>query len=205
MAVGNGFGRCAVVRLTLVALVAASVGLCTAQESPATSSVATPVPPLRSDSAAAPHAPEDYLISAEDLLDVFIIDVPELSRQYRVTPTGTLEFPFLKTPLTAEGLTPAQLGDELAGALRSGGLVREPHISISVKESRLHSVAIAGAVKKPQVYTVFGRTTLLDVLSLAGGLDDAAGSLVRITRGPMGMRLTGSAPTGSDAYSTGQS
>lgn len=144
-------------------------------------------------------APEDYLITAEDLLNVFIIDVPELSREYRVSQTGSLSFPLLKQPLQAEGLTVSQFTSELATALRANGLVSDPHISVTVKESRLHSVAIGGAVKHPQMYTVFGKSSLLDILALAGGLEDDAGSTVRITRGAMATRMAAAQDGGSGA------
>lgn len=139
------------------------------------------------------EAPQDYLITAEDVLDVYIIDVPELSRQYRVGPSGLLSVPLLPEPLKVAGLTPDQLASQLATVLRSRGLVSNAHVSVTVKESRAHSVAIAGAVKKPQIYYVFGRSTLLDILSLAGGLEDNAGSIVRVTRGPLAAQAMGTA------------
>jgi polysaccharide export outer membrane protein len=49
-------------------------------------------------------------------------------------------------------------------------------------------VSITGAVKSPQVYPVFSRTTLLDVLSQAGGLTDSAGNTALIHRGDIAMR-----------------
>src|SRR5690242_2300571 len=48
---------------------------------------------------------EEYIICADDLLDVYIIDVPELSRTYRVSQSGQLNFPLLPKPLNAAGLT----------------------------------------------------------------------------------------------------
>ncbi len=139
------------------------------------------------------EAPQDYLIAAEDLLDLYIIDVTELSRQYRVSPSGVLTLPLLPQPIKATGLTPDQLAHQVAIALNYYGLVTNPHVSVTVKESRAHSVAIGGAVKKPQIYYVFGRTTLLDILSLAGGLEDTAGSVVRIARGPIGTQAIANA------------
>jgi polysaccharide export outer membrane protein len=167
------------------------------------SSAVQPVLPPTASSAAT-RVPEDYLISPEDLLDIYIMDVPELSRQYRVTPSGRLVFPLLPSAIKAEGLTPDEISKELASALRANGLVSNPHISVTVKESRLHSVAIAGAVKKPQIYPVFGRTNLLDILSLGGGLDENAGSVVRITRGELGMRAVSDGTRPGAATGAGQ-
>jgi polysaccharide export outer membrane protein len=60
-----------------------------------------------------------------------------------------------------------------------------------VKESRLHSVAIAGAVKKPQIYPILGKTTLLDALSQAEGLADDAGNAAIISRGEIAAHRLG--------------
>ena len=59
---------------------------------------------------------------------------------------------------------------------------------MAAKESRVHAVTIAGAVKRPQIYPVFGKTTLLDVLSQAEGLADDAGNLAIVTRGAIAMQ-----------------
>ena len=61
-------------------------------------------------------------------------------------------------------------------------------MSVAIKESRVHAVTIAGAVKRPQIYPVFGKTTLLDVLSQAEGLADDAGNLAIVNRGTIAMQ-----------------
>ena len=134
-------------------------------------------------------APQEYLISPDDLLDIYIVDVPELSRAYRVSPIGQVNLPLLSHSLNVTGLTLSQLADLIAQELRSQALVTDPRVTVNVKESRTHSVTIAGAVKKPQIYFVFGRTTLLDVISQAEGLADDASSIANIARGEIGQRM----------------
>lgn len=124
-----------------------------------------------------------YVIDAGDLLYVYVLDVAQLSRDYRVSPGGTIAIPLLSSPVTAEGLTLNQLAVAISQKLISAGLVSHPHVTVMVKSSRAHAVAISGAVKSPQVYRIFGPTTLLDVLSQAGGLAPDAGSNAIITRG----------------------
>jgi len=131
---------------------------------------------------------EDTLISPDDLLDVYVLDVPEFSRQYRVSPTGSIAMPLLTEPLNAAGLTPNQLSAVVVEKLRAGGFVSNPQVTVRVMESRVHSVAVTGAVKKPQIYPLFGRTTLLDVLSQAEGLAEDAGTSAVITRGEIALR-----------------
>jgi polysaccharide export outer membrane protein len=69
---------------------------------------------------------------------------------------------------------------------------------VSVKDSRTHSVAITGAVKKPQIYVVFGRTTLLDVISQAEGLSEDASSVANITRGEIARHMLATNDHGND-------
>src|SRR5579863_3678667 len=99
-------------------------------------------------------AQQEYLISPDDLLDLYIVDVPELSRTYRVSPTGQVTLPLLSHPLNVAGLTLGQFADLTTQELRAQGLVSDPRVTVNVKESREHSVTVSGAVKKPQIYFV---------------------------------------------------
>jgi len=133
-------------------------------------------------------ADHDFLITPDDLLEIIVFDVPQMSREYRVSPSGDIVFPLLARPIIAAGKTPVQLSQAIATELRGAGMLSNPQVNVEVKESRLHSVAVTGAVKKPQIYQVFGRTTLLDVLSQAEGLAPEAGKTVVVTRGEFALR-----------------
>jgi polysaccharide export outer membrane protein len=147
---------------------------------------------------AQPHR-ADYVISPDDLLEVSVFDVSEFSRTYRVSPSGSITLPLVPAPIAATGLTTAQLAGAIRDTLQANGLLRKPQVTVEVKESRLHSVAVTGAVKKPQIYPVFAHTTLLDVLSQAEGLSEDAGNVVTVTRGDLaltGRELPGSQDSG---------
>ena len=139
----------------------------------------------------------DYVISADDLLEVNVFDVPEFSRTYRVSPSGSLTLPLVPAPIAAAGLTTAQLSSAIRDCLQADGLVSKAQVTVEVKESRLHSVAVTGAVKKPQIYPVFAPTTLLDVLSQAEGLSEDAGQVATVTRGDLALAAQG-LPGGQD-------
>lgn len=140
-------------------------------------------PTASSSPSASATIPDDYLIGEDDVLTVYVVDVPEFSRQYRVSTGGTVTVPMLPQPIPAAGLTLTQFSDRLAHELKASGLVSSPHVSSSVDQSRLHAVAITGAVKRPQVYPLFTRTTLLDMISQAEGLADDAGEVAIVQRG----------------------
>jgi len=158
-------------------------------------SVAQTAPPLvgtsnRDQHRDASNSPQqEYLINPDDLLDVYIVDVPELSRTYRVSPTGQVTLPLLSHPLNVAGLTLNQFAELTTQELKAPGLVSDPRVTVNVKESRTHSVTISGAVKKPQIYFVFGRTTLLDVISQAEGLAEDASSVANVSRGEIAKRM----------------
>jgi len=129
---------------------------------------------------------DDYVIGIDDVLKVSILDVPELSGEYRVDNSGKVTLPLLATRVKAAELTLSQFSESVTRELKAAGLVSDPHVSTSVDTSRLHAVAITGAVRRPQVYPVFSQTTLLDMLSQAEGLaDDASGTAV-VSRGTIG-------------------
>jgi polysaccharide export outer membrane protein len=130
----------------------------------------------------------EYIIAPDDLLDIYVIDVPELSRQYRVSPDGNIALPLLSEPITAAGLSPGQLSSVIATKLRSAGMVTNAAVTVNVQASQGHSVAITGSVRNPQVFPIFGQTNLLTVLSQAGGLADDAGDIAMVTRGETAMR-----------------
>jgi polysaccharide export outer membrane protein len=150
-----------------------------AQQSPGSN------PPLATRSVPVDGAapPADYAISPDDLLEVAVFDVPEMSRVFRVHSSGKVVLPLVREPIKAAGLTTDQLSAAIASRLRDDGLVSEPQVTVEVKESRLHSVVVAGEVKKPQIYPIFGETRLLDVLAQAEGLADNAGTVAVVSRG----------------------
>jgi polysaccharide export outer membrane protein len=133
----------------------------------------------------------DYVIGSGDLLAVEVFDVPELSREVRVNETGFISLPLIPVKVRVAGLTTFQLQDKLGELLQTNGLVSTPQVSVNVKEQHSQPITVIGAVKSPMVIQAVRQTTLLQVLSQAGGVSDDAGSTVIITRPP-------SAPTGSE-------
>jgi polysaccharide export outer membrane protein len=131
----------------------------------------------------------DYIISPDDVLIINVYDAPDITGEYRVSPTGQIALPLLPEPMIAAGRTPAQLSELISEKYRKSEIFSHPRVTVTAKESRVHAVTIAGAVKRPQIYPVLGKTTLLDVLSQAEGLADDAGNLAIVTRGVIGMQV----------------
>jgi polysaccharide export outer membrane protein len=146
---------------------------------------------------------EETLIFPNDVLFIQVFDVGEMTREYRVGVTGTILFPLLAEPVQVAGLTAQQAAEVISQKCIEAGVLSHPQISVTIRESKLHAVAVAGAVKDPQIYPVFGRITLLDLLLQAGGVTTDAGSLVTITRGEVSRRVL--AAEGGGAVEGGKS
>jgi polysaccharide export outer membrane protein len=115
------------------------------------------------------------------VLDINVFAAPELNRIVRVSSSGDISLPLLGS-VRAAGLTPVGLESLLQDLLRRS-YMKDPHVSIFVRDLQSHPVSVMGAVKMPGVFQVRGPKTLLEVLSLAGGLSDDAGDTAIIMRG----------------------
>jgi len=132
--------------------------------------------------AAAKNGPHDYIIGSGDLIEIEVFDVKELSREVRVSQTGTIAIPLVPVRLHVAGLTEAQTEEKIAEVLEADGLVTNPAVAVTVKDHRSKPITIVGAVNHPQVYQADHQVTLLEVLAEAGGIANDAGDSVIITR-----------------------
>jgi polysaccharide export outer membrane protein len=135
--------------------------------------------------AAAPHAtlpPSDYVIGSGDLISVQVFDVPEISRELRVSQTGTIGLPLVPVRLHVSGLTEMQAERKIQEVLEANGLVSHPEVTVTAKEKKNRPITIVGAVTHPMVYEADRQVRLIDVLAAAGGINPDAGDHVIITR-----------------------
>jgi polysaccharide export outer membrane protein len=137
---------------------------------------------IRSLSSAAHYMPHDYVVGNGDLLAIDVFDVKELSREVRVSQTGTIGIPLVPVRLHVTGLTEIQAEQKIAEVLEANGLVSHPEVSVSVKERKSKPITVVGAVAHPLVYQADRQVTLLEVLAEAGGIANDAGDTVIITR-----------------------
>ncbi len=89
----------------------------------------------------------DYRIGAEDLLEIAVFEAPELDRTLRVSANGQISLPLLGSSQAA-GLTSRELEVVIQELLRRS-YMKDPHVSVFVKDMQSHPVSVFGAVKKP--------------------------------------------------------
>src|SRR5882724_6088137 len=137
---------------------------------------------IRSLSANLRMTPHDYVIGRGDVLNIEVFDVKELSREVRVSQTGTIGIPLLPVRLYVAGLTEVQGEQKIAEVLEAHGLVSHPQVSVSVKERKSKPITVVGAVPRPMVYQADRPVTILEVLAEAGGIANDAGDTVIVAR-----------------------
>ena len=158
-------------RLHLSALSAAFVLLTFGQPA-----FAAPLPPP--DNAPARVGASDYRIGPDDKLDINVFQIAELSRTVTVDSGGKVLLPLLGS-LQASGRTPGELSNDIATALKKS-FMKDPQVTVSVKEAQSERVTVDGAVIQPGVYPLTGRTSLLQAVSLAKGPDPRLANIKRV-------------------------
>lgn len=157
---------------TLALIAACAVALCQSgpplqgQEAPAAASGNLPAQP----------------VGPTDLLALSVYGAPELTRTLRVSELGTIRIPMLRQPIEVNGLLPAQVEEKIAEALASNEILVDPQVTVTIAEYHSRPISVAGAVKSPVTFQAWGKTTLLEALTRAGGLSDEAGAEILLTR-----------------------
>lgn len=143
---------------------------------------APPPPSAAPQGTVAPIEPlKDYVIGPQDLLQITFQEASELSREVRVNADGSVNLPLMDR-FSLAGLTLDQAERLIVKKYRDGGILNDPHVSVSVKELQSQPVTVMGAVRTPGVFQVSGQSRLLRMISQAGGLSDEAGTEIQILR-----------------------
>jgi polysaccharide export outer membrane protein len=124
---------------------------------------------------------KDYIVGPEDLLEINFLDTDKLRSEARVNGQGEIRLQLIGDTEVA-GLTPAEIAKKLVRLYKEGDYLKDPNITVAMKEFRHQKVAVSGAVNKPDSYALIGPRTLLEVLGMAGGLSDKAGETAHIIR-----------------------
>lgn len=114
-----------------------------------------------------------YLIGPFDKLVIDVFGIEELSeKEVQTDASGRISFP-LAGIIEASGLTPGEVETVIEDRLR-GRFVRDPQVTVNLKETVSQVITVDGQVKEPGLYPVIGRMTLMRAVATAKGLDEFA-------------------------------
>lgn len=143
------------------------------QNSPAFQAASLPptqqVPQFSSQMPSTSMVRPDYVIGPDDVISVDVFQIPDLSRTVQVDSEGNVLLPLLGS-VPAAGRSVSQLSHQIATAY-GDKYVRDPKVTVAVKNSESHKVTVNGAVVQPGMYPISSGTTLLQAIALAKGPD----------------------------------
>jgi polysaccharide export outer membrane protein len=127
-----------------------------------------------------PASNAEYRLGPRDLVEIKVLEIPELNVERRVSERGTVALPLLGD-FPVEGLTAAEFRTKLEALLKEK-YVNRADVSIVVKDFANKPVTVVGAVQHPGALTISGRWSLLQAISAAGGLTEGAGRKIYVLR-----------------------
>ena len=150
--------------------------------------------PASGPRARAPDAPTSAAMSVSgadkigptDVLDISVFQVPELTKSVQVSESGTVNL-----PLVGEISVAGQSAQEVERALTASlgaKYVKNPQVTVYVKDYNSSRVTITGEVKNPGVFPIKGSTSLVQLVAMAGGLGDSSDQTVLVLRQSNGKR-----------------
>ena len=113
----------------------------------------------------------EYSLGPEDVIQVWVWKEPDLSTTVMVRPDGRISLPLIGE-LEAKGRSAVQLQEEVKKRLAT--YVSEPVVTVIVKEVNYPKISVLGQVRKPDVYKIRQKLTVLDAIALAGGFTEYA-------------------------------
>ena len=128
---------------------------------------------------------ESLLIGPGDLIQMDVMDTPEMEQQVRVNDNGAAPLAYVGS-IQVGGLTPSDAAAAIRTALIDKNVMKQPQVTVRVMEFATQDVSILGQVKTPGTYAITTPQTILKILSLAGGLTDTADRNVVISRNKTG-------------------
>jgi polysaccharide export outer membrane protein len=138
-------------------------------------------------SAEKPPAPNQLALSQlgpGDSVSIRVHGQPDVDNAY-VADDGTISVPFLGD-VQVKGLTPVEAATQVAKALKDGGYFVDPHVTIVITDVRSQLVSVTGEVQTVGRYPVSPRTTIVELLTQAGGVKESASEVGYVLRADAG-------------------
>ena len=114
-----------------------------------------------------------YLVGPFDKLTIDVFGVSDLAaREVQVDASGRLSYPLVGV-IEAAGKTPGEIEEEMEQRLRRG-FIRNPQVTVNLRETVSQVITVDGQVKEPGLYPVIGKMTLMRAVATAKGVDELA-------------------------------
>lgn len=163
------------------------------------------IPPTKIVNTPPPNLYGGYMIGVGDILEIHVNDEDGVSGTYQVDQDGKVKIPLLSEPIAAAGSSTFELAARLTDEFKKQQILREPSVTVLITRGMTENVSVLGAVLRPGTYPLEKPTTLVELISEAGGLAPNAGNSMTLTHTQPASSPTivnASAKSGADPVST---
>ncbi|QFR35099.1 polysaccharide export protein [Ancylobacter sp. TS-1] len=144
---------------------------------PARTATAEAANEARLATAAGTPGSDGYRVGALDVLTINVFKVDDLNKTVQVSESGKFSFPLIGE-VQASGKTVSEIEKTIGSQLETNYL-RNPQVTVLVKEYNSHRITVEGAVKKPGVFPMQGPMSMLQAIASSGGVnEDSDGTLL---------------------------
>jgi polysaccharide export outer membrane protein len=126
-------------------------------------------------------ATAELVIGADDALQIKVYGYDDLATETRVSSDGRISFPLIGE-VSVGGQSTFEAESKIAKLLTDGGFIQSPHVTVTVLEFKSQQVSVLGFVNKPGLYPLESRSSLVDMLAMAGGISQLGDHRAIVTR-----------------------
>lgn len=141
------------------------------------------IPPTKTVNTPPPNLYGGYMIGVGDILEIHVNDEDAVTGTYQVDQEGNVKLPLLTEPVHAAGSSTFELAGNLRDEFKKQQILREPSVTVMIIRGMTENVSVLGAVLRPGTYPIEKPTTVMELISMAGGLAPNAGNVLTITHG----------------------
>lgn len=120
-------------------------------------------------------------IGADDTLRISVYGYDDLKTETRVSANGRITFPLIGE-LVAGGKSTMELEEAIAVGLNNGGFIQNAQVTVTVLENVSQKISVLGYINKPGRYSLNSDTSIVDLIAMAGGINDMGDSKAVVTR-----------------------
>lgn len=116
---------------------------------------------------------QDTTLGPGDIFDIRVFNEESLSNTYQVAPDGTIDYPLVGR-IIVSGLNPQEVASLIAEKLVEGKYLKNPHVSVLIKEYKSKKIHVLGQVKNPGTFPFQENMNVVQAITLAGGFTPIA-------------------------------
>jgi len=123
----------------------------------------------------------DNIIGPDDALRITVYGYEDLRTETRVSTDGKITFPLIGE-IAANGKSSIELEKIIATRLKAEGFIHDAQVTVAVLEHVSQQVSVLGYVNKPGRYPLESNSSVLDLLAMAGGIQELGDTKAVVTR-----------------------